>query len=539
MHSASFVNPKVEDETTSLRTGPLQDNGRLGLTAWQLPFLLWFLTLLIWLPWLGNVPLRDWDEALVAGVARSTTTQPAWDWLLAIKNSEAIYLNKPPGLHWLIGSSIKRFGEEEWAVRLIPTLLSSLSVPLIVLLRRQLRNGPGSERSALCSGLILMTLLPMARHGRLAMLDGTLVSCSLLLIIGWLSSKRTPWHGLLAGLGGSGILLLKPPALLGYLAMIGIITLLDRQQHPRKPSSLLWVMSGLIPGLIWHLWHFWQRGSDALVMWSSQGLGRVTEVVGDNSGAWVMPLTEILEGGWPWILLLPSGVYWAWRHRKTHTGLWELGLLLGSALMVLPLRTQLPWYSHLLWPPIALLCGERLAALLHEGRPHWVSKAWQWIGALLLAGTFVLVAAKTSNELPITAFVAAGLGLLIGGTGVAATEQNQRRRGLVVLITGWSLGLLALWHSNLWLWELNEIWDPRPVAAQIRLLPQDAVVMLDGSTRPSLNWYAERPLKEFNTNLSSEFWLVSERSREGCKIVSKAPATNGWTLWHCDSTDQS
>ena len=105
------MNPKVEDETTSLRTSPLQDNGRWGLTAVQLPLLLWLLTLLIWLPWLGNLPLRDWDEALVAGVSRSTAAQPAWDWLLAVKNSEAIYLNKPPGLHWLIGASIKRFGD--------------------------------------------------------------------------------------------------------------------------------------------------------------------------------------------------------------------------------------------------------------------------------------------------------------------------------------------------------------------------------------------------------------------------------------------
>ena len=208
------MNPKVEDETTSLRSSPLQDNGRWGLVTAPLPLLLWLLTLLIWLPWLGNLPLRDWDEALVAGVSRSTAAQPAWDWLLAVKNSEAIYLNKPPGLHWLIGASIKRFGDYEWAVRLMPCLMASLAVPLIVILRRQLNNGVGTEHSALCSGLILMTLLPMARHGRLAMLDGTLVSCSLLMISAWLSSKRWPWHGLLAGLGGSGILLLKPPALI-------------------------------------------------------------------------------------------------------------------------------------------------------------------------------------------------------------------------------------------------------------------------------------------------------------------------------------
>ena len=531
------MNPKVEDETTSLRSSPLQDNGRWGVASVQLPLLLWLLTLLIWLPWLGNLPLRDWDEALVAGVSRSTSAQPAWDWLLAVKNSEAIYLNKPPGLHWLIGASIKRFGDDEWAVRLMPSLLASLAVPLIVILRRQLSNGSGTERSALCSGLILMTLLPMARHGRLAMLDGTLVSCSLLLISSWLSSKRWPWHGLLAGLGGSGILLLKPPALIGYLAMVGIISLLDRPSS-RKSSALGWAISGLIPGAIWHLWHFGQRGSDALVMWGGQGFGRVTEVVGDNSGAWVMPLTEVLEGGWPWILLLPSGVYWAWHHRKTSTGLWELGLLAGSALMVLPLRTQLPWYSHLLWPPIALLCGETLAGLLKEGRPHWIPQAWQWIGFVLLISTSVLVGMNSSAALPFPAFVAAGLGLIIGGLKLSKPLQLHRQQGLAIVVTGWSIGLLTLWQSPLWLWELNEIWDPRPVAAQIRLLPTDAVVILDGSTRPSLNWYAKRPLKELNSKPPKEFWLVSEQSREGCRNMLIDPKATDWRLWHCFSSDQ-
>jgi 4-amino-4-deoxy-L-arabinose transferase-like glycosyltransferase len=273
-------------------------------------------------------------------------------------------------------------------------------------------------------------------------------------------------------------------------------------------------------------------------MWGGQGFGRVTEVVGENSGAWVMPLTEVLEGGWPWILLLPSGVVWAWRHRKTSTGRWELGLLVGSALMVLPLRTQLPWYSHLLWPPIALLCGEALAELLKEGRPHWIPKAWQWMGALLLVSTTVLAAMKARAALPFPALFAAGLGLLIGGVMLSKPPQRQRQQGLAVLITGWSLGLLALWHSHLWLWELNEIWDPRPVAAQIRSLPPDAVVMLDGSTRPSLNWYAKRPLKELNSKPPAEFWLVSKRSRQSCSSTTNPAHADDWALWHCSSTDQ-
>jgi hypothetical protein len=151
----------------------------------------------------------------------------------------------------------------------------------------------------------------------------------------------------------------------------------------------------------------------------------------------------------------------------------------------------------------------------------------------------VLTALNASAALPVPALIAAGLGLLIGGLKLSKPLQLQRQQGLAIVITGWSIGLLALWNSHLWLWELNEIWDPRPVAAQIQLLPPDAVVMLDGSTRPSLNWYAKRPLRELTSNPPDKFWLVSERSRQGCTTTTTDRShMDDWALWQCSSADQ-
>jgi hypothetical protein len=174
---------------------------------------------------------------------------------------------------------------------------------------------------------------------------------------------------------------------------------------------------------------------------------------------------------------------------------------------------------------------------LKEGRPYWIPHAWKWIGTVLLISTIVLMALNSSAALPFPALLAAGLGLLIGGLKLSKSQEHQRRQGLALVVTGWSLGLLTLWHSQLWLWELNEIWDPRPVAAQIRTLPPDAVVMLDGSTRPSLNWYAKRPLKELNSNPPPEFWLVSKSPRQACSTTRDRVHAEDWALWHCSSED--
>ena len=527
---------RTEDATTPLRSGLLNLNGGVSKASptvqkharawrhWLLPLLLWMLTLALWLPGLGNLPLRDWDEGRIATVARSTPT------LLPMKWDDA-YLNKPPGLHWPMGRMIHHLGDDEVTVRLLPCLLSSLAVPLIVLLRRSLDPEESHRRDqvALLSGILLMTLLPMARHGRLAMLDGTLVSCSLLWWWGWRGSHQRSFCALMAGLAGSGVLLLKPPALLGFVVMAFVIGgASDRPGVRRWP----WLVLGLMPGFGWHLWHWSVRGQDALLMWGGQGLARVTNSVGDGHGWWT-PWAELLEGGWPWLLLLPAGLTWAWIHRRDKVGRWELGLLIGSALMVLPLRTQLPWYSHLLWPPIALLCAEPLHELLDQGSARWVPQIWSALGlALLLAG--LPVSMLTSAALPRASLALAGLGLLIGGVLMGSDLRRRRHRGFAVLLLGWCLALLALWQSQLWLWELNESWDPRPVAEAIRTLPASADLRLKGPTRPSLGWYAGRDLKRYRRGdpTTEPFWLVSDRPPSSCQLQTP-PVKGDWQLWRC------
>ena len=533
MHSVVSRFRRTEDDTTLLRSGLLNLNGGVQKSEhatrqhqhsrhrWRQPLLLWLLTLALWLPGLGDLPLRDWDEGRIATVARSTET------LLPMKWDHA-YLNKPPGIHWPMGRMIHLFGEEEASVRFLPALLSSFAVPLVVLVRRTLSRDAGvrGDQVACLAGLVLMTLLPMARHGRLAMLDGTLVSCSLLLWWGWLGARTG--HGALCGRSGrerAAAQAAGPARLLLIAAVVGGINGLPQGRR------CLALGIGLLPGVGWHLWHFSQRGQEALVMWGGQGLARVTSSVGDGHGWWT-PWAELLEGGWPWLLLLPAGLTWAWRHRREPAGRWELGLLLGSAVLVLPLRTQLPWYSHLLWPPIALLCAEALHDLIERGTPRWVPQIWQGLGfGVLVAG--IIGAGWFSLNLPGVSLLLAGLGLLLGGALLTREQRSRRWQGCWSCCRR-SLALLALWQSQLWLWELNEAWDPRPVAAEIRRLPPSDAVFLKGPTRPSLGWYAGRELERYRKGDAPEhpFWLISDRPMEGCSMADRA-VEGRWQLWRC------
>lgn len=504
--------------------------------------LFWGLAAALALTGLGGAHLRDWDEGIVARVALELSGAPWREKLWPTYWGDA-YLNKPPGLHLLIAGLIGLWrvltGAPAQALppdallRSLPALLSSLLVPLVGLVQWRLR--PGDRLSALASAAVVLTLLPLARHGRLVMLDGTLLVA--MVLVWWALLSASPhagrrgrlalvgW-GLLAGLAGSALLLLKAPAALPLLLGPWLLRCRDRDLGRSQLITLaLALLLGLLPGLGWHLGHLLVRGPEALVMWHAQGFARLADQLEGHSGGPLQPVLEVLEGGWPWLPLWPFGLALAWRRRHSRWGRWSLGLTLLSALVVLPLRTQLPWYSLLLWPAFALVCGPALAWLVERRRPlppaaAWLQRLpWLWgaLGAvLLLAGGVVasglvgLPAAAGLLALPL------GAGLLLGGLLVESPQRPRRRAGALLAVLGAWLSLLLLMASPLWLWELNESWSAATAAALLRRHAGPPVFLWQEAERPSLNWYAGRRVRA-EANPAD----VQRRAGDGVDLLSR------------------
>ena len=133
----------------------------------------------------------------------------------------------------------------------------------------------------------------------------------------------------------------------------------------QQVGSLIGMLLGLAPGIGWHLWHAHIRGSQALWLWGGDGAGRVLLDAGEGSDlGWRVPVIEVLEGlalaaaaaprpdlG----LALPS----------EPLGPLVAGLPAHLAGAILPLRTQLPWYSHLSGCP-SLSCAPLLVWLVER-----------------------------------------------------------------------------------------------------------------------------------------------------------------------------
>jgi 4-amino-4-deoxy-L-arabinose transferase-like glycosyltransferase len=525
---------------------------------------LWLAALALALIGLGNLPLRDWDEATIARVSLEISRSPFPEGLLPTYLGRA-YLNKPPGLHlgiagvihlwqWATGSSPASL-PPEWVVRLLPALGSTLLVPLLGLV--QLRLRPNRPDIAIATALITLTLLPLARHGRLAMLDGTQLTAMALVWLGLLSAgpgaRRALGGGLVAGLGGAMLLLLKAPVALPVLAGALLLRRLDGDLERRGWRWLLaGLLLGLLPGLTWHGWHLAMRGGDALVMWGPQGMGRLVRAVNANGGGPLMPLTQMVVGGWPWLPLLPFALAQAWRERRQQAGRWTLGLALQAGLLVFPLRTQLPWYSLLLWPPFALACGAVLADLAMGARSGRLHRAlgglWTGLGGLLLIAALVLLLlpGQPVPAIGLLAVAPAGIGLLLGGRQLAWPGRGARPgRAILVMATGWFLALGVLFAGPLWNWELAEQPSIAPALALAAGQNGESPVLLlegDGQTqRPSLLWYLNAssvPLEERGAPWPAHSFRMLARSKPGdlgaesrCRLEQSGEA--GWNRWEC------
>lgn len=100
-------------------------------------FSLVFLAAVLFIPFLGNVHLFDWDEINFAEIAREmvvtdTYSQPQINF--------QSFTEKPPLYFWLQAISMNLFGINEFSARLPNALLGMLVLPVIFLTGRKLKN---------------------------------------------------------------------------------------------------------------------------------------------------------------------------------------------------------------------------------------------------------------------------------------------------------------------------------------------------------------------------------------------------------------
>lgn len=484
---------------------------------------------------LGGVPLRDWDEGLVAQVAREIH-RGDMTWLYPTLHGIP-YLNKPPLVHWLVSLAYQIGGVSEWTARFPSAILTALSVPLLYSIGLELFR---HRTSAIFSAFVYLTLLPVIRQGRLAMLDGTILFFTLLMIACVLRSRRDLRFALGSGLA-FGCLCLTKGIFLGFLlgAIAFFFLLWDT---PRLLTSVyLWLGLGLglVPVGLWYgaQWvHYGQGFIQNNLM--NQSLHRIWEPVENHSGPiWYYGL-ELLKYGLPWILFFPQGLRFSWQNRNLSWAklilVWT-GMYLGAISLM---STKLPWYVLPIYPALALAVGRYLAEVWREGdreTGRWkLGKLKRESDANAMTPTpdqllplFILMAViatvgycyfgglipfidsiKVQRDLQFT------LGtLMLTMAFVAVLISQKDRQFIIVLFWGMYLALLLFFTSNHWVWELNEDYPVQSVAVMVKAgtPPGQEIFTSHPHSRPSLNFYSDRHIHAVDKNTLQNKWQTLEK----------------------------
>ncbi|XHX77446.1 MAG: ArnT family glycosyltransferase [Stenomitos frigidus ULC029] len=520
---------------------------------------------------LGSLPLRDWDEGTVAQVARDIwrSSPGSWVWLHPTIAGEP-YLNKPPLIHWLIALAFQVGGMNEWTARLPGAMLTAISVPLLYSLSRELfaRRTP-----AIFAALTYLTLLPVVRHGRLAMLDGAVLCFGLLLIFCVLRSRRDLRWGLGVGIAFGLLCLTKGivALLLGAIAIAFVAW-----DTPRLlTGGYVWsgVLLGSIPVVAWY-WAQWQHYGQAFVnvsLWN-QALDRVVVSVEGNRGAPWYYVLEILKYSLPWLVFFPQGCRLAWEHRNLSWAklmlLWAAGYLLIISVM----STKLPWYVLPVYPAFALAVGAYLAEIWRPS--DWVdtrssgaqssnahadsttpAKRYRYPIAWVILFSLVAIAGWLGSVYfsPIGSAPQAGLPLILGAVALTMTVaivliMQQNSQFILVLFWGMYVSLVLFVASPYWVWELDESYPVKPVATLVRenTPPNATVWTLYPHSRPSLNFYSDRrivqslaspkqlpvPLQDYWQNDPRPYLLVEQAALAQLTLPSVQPlgSAAGWVL---------
>ncbi|MCE2698648.1 MAG: glycosyltransferase family 39 protein [Nostocales cyanobacterium LE14-WE4] len=443
-------------------------------------------SLILWLIGLGNLPLRDWDEGTYAIVAREIYR--TGNWLYPTIQGDP-FLLKPPLMQWLIAICYHIGGVQEFTTRFPGAFLTALGVPLLYLIGSLAFR---ENLPALFSALVYLTLLPVVRHGRLAMLDGMTISFFLLLLFCVLKARHDKKYAL--GIGFClGLITLTKGMLVVVLAGIAGLFILANKQLAILKNPFLWIgmLLGNAPAIAWYFAQ-WQHYGDIFleVHFQSQAFDRLGKAVEGNTGPVWYYLLEVIKYGFPWLLFLPGGLYLSWKNRDTAWGcLTLIGTIVYFAIVSL-MGTKLPWYIMPVYPFLALAIGANLSYIWQGGK--FRSKFLMgFFGFLVIVSLAGCVYFSIVDKQPLLIVMSIILAIT---TVITSWLINQHNRQFIsVLLTGMYLVLALLMSSQSWIWELNEKFPVVPVATLIKdnVPPGTQIYTSFPDSRPSLDFYSD------------------------------------------------
>lgn len=497
------------------------------LTSRHAWLVLLVLTLLLYLPGTGTIPLMDRDEPRFARATVEMMQRE--DWVIPWFNGEYRF-DKPPLTYWWMRLHFHLLGVNELAAR----MHSVISVWLVALVIFRLGKDLGGRSAGWWGAVGWITSLQALIHGRLCVADMPIVFCVALAMLAiskiLLSSPGeagpfSKWWWILWCSIGVGFLAKGPLALL----VPALALVLFRIAFWRRP--LPWGKLGIGAGFVLALAIVAAWGIPALVQTKGKfwdvGMGEHVVKRGTQAfnGRTILPgyyLISAFLSLLPWMVFLPH----IWRHVRSR---WDAPRALLVAWFAAPqliflfYATQLPHYTMPGFAGFFVLLGLTMA----EGRQSENVPArlgrfgalYLGLFALLAVGVIAVAWADGLVTQPSLRLMITNGAVMLGALAVLGAAAVWRRWvlggiSLLALVVG-----LAVFGSS-----LRSIHPIVQMAPTLRALPKESNAIAWQYTEPCLVFYSDH-----SWTLLSKLDRVRERMKQP-RTGAVVAQISEWTL---------
>ncbi|MDB6094321.1 MAG: glycosyl transferase family 39 [Verrucomicrobia bacterium] len=324
---------------------------------------------------LGSYPLGAGDEGRYGEIPREMLA--THDWVTPRLNG-VNYFEKPPLVYWAVATSMKLFGQNEWAVRAIPALFALGGVLLTYGAARRLYG----RMAGFFSALVLGTSLLYFAMSRIVLLDMAMSVFMAATLFCFLLGVREPAGKgrrlLFYGLYASAALATLTKGLMGFLVTGAVMFLWLLVFNQWKRLRPLYLPTGLLLFLAiaapWHVLAAQHNETWAYRYFVFEHWLRFTTPAALRPGPWYYYIGIIVAGLIPWIGFLGpavrDGLRGGWAARARNADAWFLVTwVVFIFLFFTKSQSKLVPYILPVFPALAVVIGAWLAKVEAQGNP--------------------------------------------------------------------------------------------------------------------------------------------------------------------------
>lgn len=347
---------------------------------------------LLFIPFLGNVHLFDWDEINFAEIAREMRVSKNYG---EPQINFIPFTEKPPLFFWLQAISMKLFGVNEFAARFPNALLGVLVLPLLYHTGKKLKDA----RFGLLWTLVYMGAILPHLYFKSGIIDPwfnffIFSSLHCLINAAWKQDQKltnTGWlvaGGIFLGLA----ILTKGPAALLIMGLTFLVYWLSQRfrMFISFPQLLLFGVTALLVTGIWFGVNYIQYGSRFIIDFTIRQWELLTTEDAGHGGFFLYHFVVLFFGCFPATVFLLQSLF---RTGATERNLKDykkwMSILFWVVLILFTIvKTKIVHYSSLCYYPLSFLAAYSLYNIISK---KWPLQLWmKWL--LIISGLPFVIA---------------------------------------------------------------------------------------------------------------------------------------------------